>query len=492
VLCASHAHIDMNWMWGFQETVAAALATFRTVLGFMDEYPGFTFSQSQASVYKIVEQYDPQMMEEIKARIREGRWEVTATSWVETDKNMPDTESLLRHIRLTREYLQNVWGAPPESFLVDFSPDTFGHSAQIPEIDRAGGVRYMYHCRGFRERHLLYRWRAPSGAELLNWCEPYWYNSKVNKDAGVGAVEFERLCGGLKTTLIVYGVGDHGGGPTRQDIENLLEMQSWPVFPAFEFGRFRDFFTAAEAVRDKVPLVEEEINYFATGCYTTQSRIKRGNRQSERALLEAGSVDAIAGALGATLYPAETLEHAWHNVLFTHFHDILTGSCVQESREHAIGLYAEALAAANTAREKAYGYIARRIDTSGLQTDAGCCGWDPVHENDMASSEGAGAGMASNGSPACPTRSAGAARRASSMCSTPRRGRAKASWRSRCGIGSGTRTAWRRCSRTARRSPSGWRRRRRSGIGTTCITRFWWTCASRLSGTRPSRSARRR
>ena len=138
VIYASHAHIDMNWMWGWQETVAVTLSTFRTMLNLMKEYPEFTFSQSQASVYKIVEEFDPDMMKEIQARIREGRWEVTANAWVETDKNMPDTESLLRHIRVTRDYLKDVWGV--EKVEVDFSPDTFGHSRFVPEINTFGSI----------------------------------------------------------------------------------------------------------------------------------------------------------------------------------------------------------------------------------------------------------------------------------------------------------------------------------------------------------------
>lgn len=104
----------------------------------MREYPHFTFSQSQASVYRIVEEYDPEMMREIQERIREGRWEVTATAWVETDKNQPSTESLLRHIRETRDYMRDVWGVPAEALEIDFSPDTFGHSANVPEIDSYG------------------------------------------------------------------------------------------------------------------------------------------------------------------------------------------------------------------------------------------------------------------------------------------------------------------------------------------------------------------
>ena len=108
LILAGHAHIDMNWMWSWHETVAATLATFRTMLRIMDEYPDFCFSQSQGAVYKIVEDYEPEMMDKIKARIAEGRWEVTASAWVETDKNMPSTESLIKHIKYTKNYLRDT------------------------------------------------------------------------------------------------------------------------------------------------------------------------------------------------------------------------------------------------------------------------------------------------------------------------------------------------------------------------------------------------
>ena len=134
VLCVAHAHIDMNWMWGFDETVNVTLATFRTMLQLMREYPEFTFSQSQASVYKIVEQYAPAMLEEIRERIREGRWEVTAVHWVEPDKNMPNGEEQTRHILCTKKYLTNLLGLKDEDLTVDFEPDTFGHNANVPMI----------------------------------------------------------------------------------------------------------------------------------------------------------------------------------------------------------------------------------------------------------------------------------------------------------------------------------------------------------------------
>ncbi len=382
LILAGHAHIDMNWQWGWHETVAATVATFKTMLNIMEEYPQFHFSQSQTSVYQIIDEYAPELHDAIKARIDEGRWEVTSSAWVETDKNMPGTESLLRHIQYSKQYLGEKWGIPADRLEVDFSPDTFGHSANLPEIDTYGGVKYYYHCRALKENYVLYRWRAPSGKELLMYCEQQWYNSGITPRMAMPIFDISRRSGGLKTGLVVYGVGDHGGGPTRRDVEMALEMQSWPIFPAIKFGTFREFFKQAEALWDKLPVLEHELNFIFPGCYTTQSRIKMGNRRSEAALSEAETALAFAHArLGADAR-TDAVCQAWQKVLFTHFHDILTGSCVQDSREYAMGLYQQALATANTETGLALNKLSAAIDTSAI----------PTQKDPMSQAEGAGVG----------------------------------------------------------------------------------------------------
>lgn len=381
LILAGHAHIDMDWMWSYHETVASTLATFRTVLNLMAQYPDFCFSQSQASVYKMVEEYDPDMMDEIKERIREGRWEVTASAWVETDKNMPSTESLLRHIRYTKNYLREVWGVDDRKLEIDFSPDTFGHSAFIPEIDRFGGVKYMYHCRALDGDQSLYRWRAPSGRELLVYREQFWYNSGITPKIGLGLIDISKTCGGFKTGLVVYGVGDHGGGPTRRDIENAIEMQSWPIWPAVKFGTFTEFFHEAESVRDKLPVLDRELNYIFNGCYTTQTRIKAANRRAEAMLGDAENWLAFSGRQ----FRRDRHEAAWQNVLYAHFHDIITGSCVQDTRENAMGQFSKTFAYAQTEFRHSLERIAASIDTSSIETDA-----------DVALTQSEGAGCAYN------------------------------------------------------------------------------------------------
>ena len=385
LILAAHAHIDMNWQWGWSETVAVTLATFRTMLKFMDEYPEFCFSQSQASVYKIVEEYDPEMMEVIKKRIKEGRWEITAAAWVETDKNMPNTESLLNHINYTKKYLKEKWGIDPGLLQVDCSPDTFGHSANLPEINSYGNVKYYYLSRGVDGNDVMLRWRAPSGKEVLIYKEQYWYNGGITPFAGIGIIDISQRSAGLKTGLFMYGVGDHGGGPTRRDIEKAIEMNGWPVFPTFKFGTMLEFFKKAELVREKMRIIDRELNLFAPGCFTTQNRIKLGNRKCEAFLGDAQCLSALSSKLTGSKYYYNQFENSWRKVLFSQFHDILTGSCVQDAREYAMGQYSEVMAMAQTQHTNAMLAIAENIDTSFI-----------IPDEDISSTRSEGGGVAFN------------------------------------------------------------------------------------------------
>lgn len=381
VICTAHAHIDMNWMWGFQETVAVTIDTFRTMLKLLKEYPEFTFSQSQASTYRIIEQYYPEMLPEIKQRIHEGRWEVTASTWVECDKNMPNGESLSRQVLYTKKYLSKLLEIPEESMELDFEPDTFGHSANVPEILTNGNVKYLYHCRGYMGHH-VYRWKAPSGAEVLAYREPYWYNADIEYDMLLNVPEFCQKHN-IDIMLKVYGVGDHGGGPTRRDIEILRDMTSWPLQPKLEFGTYHQFFHELEQYADRLPVVEQELNFVFSGCYTAQSRIKMANRLGEDRLYDAEMLCTLAGLKENSNRFTERFQSAWEKHLFDQFHDIIPGSGVLETREHALGNFQEIMAYANSNANQAMYTLMERIDTSGIVT-----GEDPLTR-----SEGAGVGF---------------------------------------------------------------------------------------------------
>lgn len=383
VLCVAHGHIDMNWMWGFEETVAATVDTFRTMLDLMNEYPDYKYSQSQASVYKIIEEYYPDMLEEIKQRVKEGRWEITASTWVETDKNMPNGESLSRHILYTKEYLSKLFDLSKDDLQIDFEPDTFGHNKNVPEILANGGVKFYYHCRGYEFNKPLYRWNSESGNAILVYREPYWYNAEINTDIVNSFPDLAKTTGS-KTLLKVYGVGNHGGGPTRRDVNRLIEYNTYPIFPTFKFSTFIEYFKSVEHLIDEVPQIDTEINFLCDGCYTTQSVIKAGNRKSESLLYNSEALAAFASKNTSYRYPTKLFADAWKKVLFNHFHDIIPGSGIQATREYASGLYQEVFATAQTTEKQAVKTIIDQIDTSSLFT---CV-------EDTSESTGQGAGVA--------------------------------------------------------------------------------------------------
>jgi len=379
IICVGHAHIDMNWMWGYHETVAATLDTFRTVLDLMEEYPEFTFAQSQASVYKIVENYHPKMLEKIKEKIREGRWEITASTWVEADKNMPNTESLVRHILYTKKYLSNLFGIDKDTLVIDFEPDTFGHSKFVPTILEAGGVKYYYHCRG-NDKEVVYRWISPSSSEVIVYREPFWYNGSPTSEMALYAIDFYKMYGS-KYTLKVYGIGNHGGGPTRKDIENIIRMSNYPIYPKIKFGTYKEFFEKLEEIKDKLPVITEELNFIFDGCYTTQSRIKMANKIAEATVEETEKFSVFSSAISDYKYPSEKFRKAWENILFSHFHDIIPGSGVTETREYALGLFQETMATLLSQKKIALEEIVLNIDTQSIVQ---------TKEDRFSTSEGAG------------------------------------------------------------------------------------------------------
>lgn len=381
-LFVAHAHIDMNWMWGYNETVALTIDTFRTMLNLLEEYPEFTYGQSQASTYEIIEKYAPEMLDEIKKYIKEGRWEVTASEWVEPDKNMPDGESLTRQILQTKKYLSKLLDISPDSLDLDFVPDTFGHNLNVPEILCNAGVKYMYHCRGFEGDTNIYRYQSPSGKSTLNLREYGWYHGYIRTAHFESLPDFCKK-NNVDTFLCLYGVGDHGGGPSRRDIERIMEYRSWPLTPDIKFGTLHEYFNILENSGVNFPVITDEINFLLTGCYTTQSRIKMANRIAEARMNEVEELSASSSLLTGAKREPERLDRAWRNILFNHFHDIIPGSGTIETREYAMGMFQDCLASVTSYANESMRAIAKNINTSMIPFEA------PTGDN----AEGSGVGF---------------------------------------------------------------------------------------------------
>ena len=367
VYCVGHAHIDMNWMWSWPETVAVVNDTSATVLRLMDEYPEFHFSQSQASVYAIVEKYNPALLERIRARVKEGRWEVTASHWVENDANMASGEALCRHVLCTRRYMEDLFGLKPEDVAINWAPDTFGHAATLPSYLARAGVQRYYCCRtgaAGPPRPPVFWWEAPDGSRVLVRYDRYFYNGQLRASVvGEKALAFARETG-FPGVMHVYGVGDHGGGPTRRDLLAARDMNAWPIFPRLELTTTKPFYEMLEADGDRLPVFRGELNFVFSGCYTTQSQIKKANAYADHQLAAAEAAAVVAWTVLGRPYPAEELTRAWRDTIFSQFHDILPGSGVRDTRTWCHAMFQETSATTGMIQTLSLRELAARVDSS--------------------------------------------------------------------------------------------------------------------------------
>jgi len=347
--------------------VAVTVDTFATVLRLMDEYPEFKFSQSQASTYEIIERHRPDLLKRIARRVKEGRWEVTASHWVEGDKNITSGESWCRHLLYTRAYMRELFGLQPEDVPIDWSPDTFGHAATVPTCLARGGVKYLYlHRPGIytASKPGAWWWEGPDASRVLvrNDMETG-YSGMITPDLIPHFFKFVNLTGG-RDYMFVYGVGDHGGGPSRRDILRGLDMNNWPIFPAIKFSTARAFYQQLEKQAGQLPVLTGELNTEFTGCYTTETLIKKANRFSENRLVDAELAGSLAWCVDGHRYPADAFLEAWRDTLFSHFHDILPGSGVHDTRTYTHGLFQKTMATTSQAELDALRHLAALVDTS--------------------------------------------------------------------------------------------------------------------------------
>lgn len=361
--CCGHAHIDMNWLWPWQETVAVSHDTFATVEKLMEEFPEFHFSQSQASTYIAMQEYCPEIFENIKKRVKEGRWDVTASMWVEGDKNIVSGESLCRHMLYTRKYMKESLGLEPKDVKIDWSPDTFGHAHTVPSILNRGGVTRYYFCRS-GPGPWLFKWQSPDGSQVLAYNDKGGYNGMIDPDAMRWLMNMYVKETGLKDFMFMYGVGDHGGGPTRRDLRKAREISNWPIFPTVKLSTTDAFYSAVEAANPDLPVINKDLNFTFEGCYSSQSNVKRATRVSEIILPEAETMALIAGTVGHMDYPTDHLFTGWKHTLFNHFHDILPGSGIHATYEYTQGLFQEIQAIAGSIRTRALRKLAGHVDTA--------------------------------------------------------------------------------------------------------------------------------
>lgn len=383
--CVGHAHIDMNWMWNWAETVATANDSFSTVDRLFKEFPNFRFAQDQASTYQIMKDYLPELWQKVKEHVLAGRWEVTASQWVEGDKNLASGEILCRHLLYTKRFFKKEFGLAYDAIRIDYEPDTFGHAHTVPGILSRAGIKYYYFCRTGTGPFLFW-WQGKDGSRLLAFDDHReWYLGPITAHIARHLIAFEQATG-LKHMLFVFGVGDHGGGPTRRDLRMIQEMQEWTVFPNVKASTYHEFFQIAEREAKNVPVVDSELNFVFEGCYSSQSNIKYANRKSENMLVEAEICAVLARGIAAIPYPSENLYTAWRHAMFNQFHDILPGSGVHATYEYAQGLFQEVLAHVSAVKTRCLRAIASKVNTKSLEPQ------HPLPSQDLGEGLGAGQG----------------------------------------------------------------------------------------------------
>ncbi|RIH85129.1 Mannosylglycerate hydrolase [Calidithermus terrae] len=357
-----NAHIDPVWLWDWREGFQEIKASFRSALDRMKEYPDFVFTCSSAAFYAWVEHNDPAMFEEIRQRVQEGRWALVGGWWVEPDCNIPGGEAFVRQGLYAQRYFQSRFGRVAR---VGYNPDSFGHAATLPQILLKSGMPYYTFMRpGPHEQNLpgrLFWWGSPDGSRVLTFRIPYEYTT-WGKDLEVHVRKcLTEVKPPFDTLMCFYGVGNHGGGPTRENLESIRRLSADPELPELRLSHPEAYFEAVEGTPG-IPAWHEELQHHASGCYAAHSGIKQWNRRAENALLLAEKLATLAHVRLGRPYPAQALEHAWKRVLFNQFHDILAGTSLEAAYEDARNELGEALSIASHVANDAAQALSWQVD----------------------------------------------------------------------------------------------------------------------------------
>lgn len=291
--------------------------------------------------------------------------------------------------------MERLFGLKPEDVAIDWAPDTFGHAATVPTYLNQGGVRYLYlHRPGVAQQPVpeAFWWEGPDGSRVLvRNDQKRGYNCSIHPNEVLEALESMHQSVGLGFAMLVYGVGDHGGGPTRRDLLAAREMSTWPVFPTLVFAPAQAFYHKLGKAGDELPVLRGELNYEFSGCFTSQSLIKRANRLAEARLADAEFACVADRLANAAAYPGETLAANWRRTLFSHFHDILPGSGVRDTRTYAHGMFQETVASTAVLTTRALRSVASQVDTASVTGPIGAPSRVPALFN--SGGQGAGAGI---------------------------------------------------------------------------------------------------
>ncbi|SEB53775.1 alpha-mannosidase [Paenibacillus sp. GP183] len=341
-----NAHLDPVWLWQWQEGFQETKATFRSALDRMKEFPDFIFTSSSAAYYEWVEDNDPKMFEEIKVRVKEGRWQIVGGWWIQPDCNIPGGESFVRQGLYGQRYFKEKLGVTAK---VGYNVDSFGHHGMLPQILQKSGMPYYVFMRPMPNEKGLpartFHWESDDGSRVLAFRIPFEYctwGKDLEKHIRRCMIEVKDP---FNEMMVFYGVGNHGGGPTKENIESIQRMNAEGELPTLHFGGPNEYFADMAASGLQFPVVHDDLQHHASGCYAAHSGIKQWNRQAENKLIAAEKWSALAERITGQKYPAN-FGLAWKNVLFNQFHDILAGTSLEPAYEDARNMHGEAMSIA--------------------------------------------------------------------------------------------------------------------------------------------------
>ncbi|MRN54698.1 alpha-mannosidase [Paenibacillus monticola] len=357
-----HAHMDLAWLWPIRETIRKGARTFSTALYNMEKYPDYRFGASQPQLYQWMKESYPLLYDKIKERIREGRWEPQGAMWVEPDTNISGGEALVRQILYGKRFFQQEFG---QEMKVLWLPDVFGYSGSLPQLLKKSGVDYMMTQKlSWSEYnthpHHSFIWEGIDGTQVLTHLPPEdTYNSPAAPRSLV-KIENSYLDRNVSAyALMLFGIGDGGGGPGEEHLERLARVKNLSGVPPVIQEPSIDFFHRLDQEASRFQTYKGEL-YLEKhqGTLTTQGRNKWYNRKMEKALRELEYAASLLWAVHGGSYPAARLEEIWKEVLLYQFHDILPGSSITRVYDESLERYALLLAEVRTMAKDTFEEIA--------------------------------------------------------------------------------------------------------------------------------------
>lgn len=339
-----NAHLDPVWLWNWQEGFQEVKATFKSALDRMNENEDFVFSCSSAAFYEWVEKNNPAMFRQIQERVKEGRWEIVGGWWIQPDCNIPSGESFIRQGLYGQRYFKEKFG---KTAVTGYNVDSFGHNGNLPQILKKSGMdNYVFMRPMPLEKGLpgrIFWWKSMDGSKVMTYRIPYEYCS-WGKDLEKYTERLKvEMKDGEDELMMFYGVGNHGGGPTKENIKSIHELNAREDMPAMEMSTVEHFFDQIKDNGKEYAEFTGDLQHHASGCYSVLSKVKRENRRAEELLTTAESFSTIAAQVEEQPYPQDFKE-AWKGVLFNQFHDILAGTSIPSAYDDASYLYGQAMA----------------------------------------------------------------------------------------------------------------------------------------------------